>query len=207
MGGCRVVVVDAERAVAEALAAALSAAVDEHEVTALGPSGADVVVHTWPSVVPDPATRSVLLLSSLATPEDVRAAQRTQPAALVSRDEPLGLLADAVRLVIGGATFTSPRAAQLLLAAEATATGRPRTTQFTAAETRVLTELATSPDTRSRVARRLGVSTSTLDNHLGSIKRKVLAELLTRGNGPTDGYLSMEALVGWATRQRFSEKT
>ncbi|HVV35360.1 MAG TPA: hypothetical protein VHC63_02070 [Acidimicrobiales bacterium] len=71
---------------------------------------------------------------------------------------------------------------------------------FTPAETGVLTELAYRPDTRSRLAARLGVTTSTLDNHLAAIKRKVLDHLATSGNVPLDGYLSMEALVGWTMR-------
>jgi DNA-binding CsgD family transcriptional regulator len=71
---------------------------------------------------------------------------------------------------------------------------------FTPAESGVLTELAHRPDTRSRLANRLGITTSTLDNHLASIKRKVLESLMTSGNAPRDGYLSMEALVGWAMR-------
>ena len=71
---------------------------------------------------------------------------------------------------------------------------------FTPAESGVLTELAHRPDTRSRLAARLGITTSTLDNHLASIKRKVLEHLSTSGNAPVDGYLSMEALIGWAMR-------
>ena len=71
---------------------------------------------------------------------------------------------------------------------------------FTPAESGVLTELALRPDTRSRLAARLGVTTSTLDNHLASIKRKVLDHLATSGNVPVDGYLSMEAVIGWVMR-------
>jgi hypothetical protein len=71
---------------------------------------------------------------------------------------------------------------------------------FTPAESGVLNELAHRPDTRSRLAARLGVSTSTLDNHLAAIKRKVLDHLSTSGNAPLDGYLSMEAVIGWAMR-------
>jgi DNA-binding CsgD family transcriptional regulator len=71
---------------------------------------------------------------------------------------------------------------------------------LTPAETGVLTELAHRPDTRSRLAARLGVSPSTLDNHLAAIKRKLLDHLETAGQGPKDGYLSMEAVIGWATR-------
>ena len=78
---------------------------------------------------------------------------------------------------------------------------------FTPAETGVLTELALRPDTRSRLAARLGVSTSTLDNHLASIKRKVLLHLSTSGNVPKDGYLSMEALIGWAMRHHRTQET
>ena len=78
---------------------------------------------------------------------------------------------------------------------------------FTPAETGVLTELAHRPDTRSRLAQRLGVTTSTLDNHLASIKRKVLEQLATRGNAPVDGYLSMEALIGWAMRHLPPQKS
>jgi len=66
---------------------------------------------------------------------------------------------------------------------------------LTPAESRVLNELAHRPDTRSRLAARLGVTTSTLDNQLAAIKQKVLA---TWENAPPDGYLSMEALIGWA---------
>ena len=73
---------------------------------------------------------------------------------------------------------------------------------FTAAETGVLTELAHRPDTRSRLAARLGITTSTLDNHLAAIKRKVLDHLATSANAPIDGYLSMEALIGWAMRHK-----
>jgi hypothetical protein len=78
---------------------------------------------------------------------------------------------------------------------------------FTPAESGVLTELAHRPDTRSRLATRLGVTTSTLDNHLASIKRKVVDHLATSGNAPVDGYLSMEALIGWAMRHHHDQKS
>ena len=71
---------------------------------------------------------------------------------------------------------------------------------LTPAEGGVLTELAHRPDTRSRLASRLGISTSTLDNHLAAIKRKLLVHLESAGQRPQDGYISMEALVGWAAR-------
>ena len=75
---------------------------------------------------------------------------------------------------------------------------------LTGAESRVLTELANRPDTRSRLAARLGVTTSTLDNQIASIKQKVLA---TWENAPSDGYVSMEALIGWAHRYYREQKT
>ena len=78
---------------------------------------------------------------------------------------------------------------------------------FTPAESGGLTELALRPDTRSRLAARLAVSTSTLDNHLASIKRKVLLHLSTSGNVPKDGYLSMEALIGWAMRHHRTQES
>ena len=78
---------------------------------------------------------------------------------------------------------------------------------FTPAESGVLTELALRPDTRSRLATRLGITTSTLDNHLAALKRKVLDHLTTSGNAPPDGYLSMEALIGWAMRHHPSQET
>lgn len=71
---------------------------------------------------------------------------------------------------------------------------------LTPTESRVLTELAHRPDTRSRLAARLGTSTSTLDNHLAAIKRKLLEHLESAGQAPHDGYLSMEAVIGWANR-------
>ncbi|MEY2426116.1 MAG: hypothetical protein QOI61_1688 [Actinomycetota bacterium] len=78
---------------------------------------------------------------------------------------------------------------------------------LTRAESRVLTELAHRPDTRSRLANRLGVTASTLDNHLAAIKRKLLDHLVTSGNTPLDGYLSMEAIIGWASRHMPDQKT
>lgn len=78
---------------------------------------------------------------------------------------------------------------------------------LTRAESRVLTELAHRPDTRSRLANRLGVTASTLDNHLAAIKRKLLDHLVTSGNTPLDGYLSMEAVIGWASRHMPDQKT
>ncbi|MEY2419192.1 MAG: hypothetical protein QOG90_1872 [Actinomycetota bacterium] len=78
---------------------------------------------------------------------------------------------------------------------------------FTPAESGVLRELAENPDTRSRLAARLGVSTSTLDNHVAAIKRKVLDHLATSGNAPIDGYLSMEALIGWAMRHKPTQES
>ncbi len=78
---------------------------------------------------------------------------------------------------------------------------------LTRAESRVLTELAHRPDTRSRLANRLGVTASTLDNHLAAIKRKLLDHLVTSGNTPPDGYLSMEAIIGWTSRHMPDQKT
>ncbi len=78
---------------------------------------------------------------------------------------------------------------------------------LTKAESRVLTELAHRPDTRSRLANRLGVTASTLDNHLAAIKRKLLDHLVTSGNTPLDGYLSIEAVIGWASRHMPDQKT
>ncbi len=78
---------------------------------------------------------------------------------------------------------------------------------LTGAESRVLAELAHRPDTRSRLAQRLGVTTSTLDNHLAAIKRKLLDHLETAGQGPVDGYLSIEAVIGWAHRYLGDQKS
>ena len=78
---------------------------------------------------------------------------------------------------------------------------------LTPTESRVLTELAQRPDTRSRLAARLGTSTSTLDNHLAAIKRKLLEHLESAGQGPHDGYLSMEAVIGWANRYVGQQKS
>ena len=83
----------------------------------------------------------------------------------------------------------------------------PELPSFTSAESGVLTELAHRPDTRSRVAARLGITTSTLDNHVAAIKRKVLDHLATSENAPADGYLSMEGLIGWAMRHSGGQKT
>jgi hypothetical protein len=80
-------------------------------------------------------------------------------------------------------------------------------TSLTPTESRVLTELAHRPDTRSRLAARLGVTTSTLDNHLAALKRKLLDYLVTSGNAPLDGYLSIEAVIGWASAHISDKKT
>ncbi len=78
---------------------------------------------------------------------------------------------------------------------------------LTKAESAVLTELAHRPDTRSRLALRLGVTTSTLDNHLSGIKRKLLEHLESAGQGPHDGYLSTEMVIGWASRHIQDQKS
>jgi hypothetical protein len=85
--------------------------------------------------------------------------------------------------------------------------GQPFLDSLTPTEHRVLTELAHSPDTRSRLAARLGTSTSTLDNHLAAIKRKLLDHLESAGQRPHDGYLSMEAVIGWANHYIRNHKT
>ncbi len=78
---------------------------------------------------------------------------------------------------------------------------------LTPTESRVMKELAHRPDTRSRLAARLGTSTSTLDNHLAAIKRKLLEHLESAGQAPHDRYLSMEAVIGWANRYIGEQKT
>lgn len=78
---------------------------------------------------------------------------------------------------------------------------------LTKAESGVLTELAHRPDTRSRLAARLGVTPSTLDNHLAAIKRKLLEHLESAGQGPHDGYLSTEMVIGWASRHISEQKS
>lgn len=80
---------------------------------------------------------------------------------------------------------------------------RPAIDSFSPAERRVVCELAGTPDTRARMARRLGVSTSTLDTQLASIKSKVSEELAQNGGLPADGFLSTEALIGWAIDHGF----
>ncbi len=80
---------------------------------------------------------------------------------------------------------------------------RSATESFTPAERRVVVELAKCPDTRARLARRLGVSTSTLDSQLAAIKAKVSEELAISPGLPIDGFLSTEALIGWAIDQGF----
>lgn len=200
MDAADVVVVDAEPAIAGALAAALTARLPATTVAvaAVPREHGGVCVVTWPA--PVMSGRTVVLLRAHATAADARDAAAANPGALVSRGESVDLVVDAVRLVARGATFMSPAASTLLSAAVPPSA-------FTPAEARLIDELAERPDTRSRLARRLGVSTSTLDNHIGAVKRKVLAELVTSGNAPVDEYLSMEALIGWATRQRKDQKT
>jgi DNA-binding CsgD family transcriptional regulator len=78
---------------------------------------------------------------------------------------------------------------------------------LTKAESGVLTELAHRPDTRSRLAARLGITPSTLDNHLAAIKRKLLEHLESAGQGPHDGYLSTEMVIGWASRHIQEQKS
>ena len=78
---------------------------------------------------------------------------------------------------------------------------------LTRAENHVLSELANRPDTRSRLAARLGITPSTLDNHLAAIKRKLLEHLESAGQGPHDGYLSTEMVIGWASRHIHDQKS
>jgi DNA-binding CsgD family transcriptional regulator len=113
-------------------------------------------------------------------------------------------------------TYADGRTETIELPAGATAQIRDRAAEgdgsalwatLTKAESGVLSELAHRPDTRSRVAHRLGVTASTLDNHLAAIKRKLLEHLESAGNGPHDGYLSTEMVIGWATRHIHEQKS
>ena len=204
MGRARVAVVDTERAIAEAIASAIQAALPEVIVAVGDDHRADVVVSTWPSgrgAARGPG--GVVLLGATASPVDAHTAKETEPAVLVSRTEPLRLIADAVLLALRGVTFVSPAAAALLDAPPAPS-GDP--IAFTAAESRLVTELAFQPDTRSRLA------APPRDQHLDARQPRRCDQAQgpcqpsTSGNVPTDGYLSMEALIGWATRQQFQQK-
>lgn len=107
-----------------------------------------------------------------------------------------------IKWVGGEVRFELPAGATVAIESEATESADPSAflASLTAAETGVLTELAHRPDTRSRLATRLGISTSTLDNHLAAVKRKLLDHLESAGQRPHDGYLSTEAVIGWASR-------
>src|SRR5205085_1224365 len=115
-----------------------------------------------------------------------------------------GAVDDAVQVVI---THPDGRVETLAIPPGASVEIRPATpgepdatslwASLTPAETGVLTELAERPDTRSRLATRLGITTSTLDNHLAAVKRKLLDHLESAGQGPHDGYLSTEMVIGW----------
>ncbi|MBA2609032.1 MAG: hypothetical protein H0U92_08850 [Actinobacteria bacterium] len=100
-----------------------------------------------------------------------------------------------------------PGAAVEVRTSGAEADGAALWATLTKAESGVLTELAHRPDTRSRLAPRLGITTSTLDNHLSGIKRKLLEHLETAGQGPHDGYLSTEMVIGWASRHIRDQKS
>src|SRR5262249_11533719 len=82
----------------------------------------------------------------------------------------------------------------------ATTDGAAFLASLTPTELRVPTELAHRPDTRPRLAVRLEISTSTLDNHLAAVKRKLLEHLVSAGQRPDDGYISTEMVIGWASR-------
>lgn len=69
---------------------------------------------------------------------------------------------------------------------------------MTKAERRLVVELASRPDTRARLARRLHLSISTIDSQLRAVKRKVGEELARTGALPDDGVVSTEAVIGWA---------
>lgn len=99
-------------------------------------------------------------------------------------------LAGIVRMVAGGGRYLSPSLRPA---------GKPSAfEQMTAAEQRLVVELARHPDTRARLARRLHLSISTVDSHLRAVKRKVAGELGDTGRLPADGVVSTEALIGWA---------
>ncbi len=135
-------------------------------------------------MVPD---RVIVVLPDDASDDDRRAAKDLGADAVVTRSE---FLAERTSDVLSAHTRENVQTSEdgAFLAS------------LTPAETRVLTELGHRPDTRSRLAARLGVTASTLDNQLAAIKRKLLDHLVTSGNTPLDGYLSMEAVIGWATR-------
>jgi hypothetical protein len=138
------------------------------------------------------ADRIIVVLPDDASDDDRRAAKDLGADVVITRSE-LPELVSEQRQIRGQSETSSDISAFLA--------------SLTRAETRVLTELAHRPDTRSRLAARLEVTASTLDNHLAAIKRKLLDHLVTSGNTPLDGYLSMEAVIGWASRHMPDQKT
>lgn len=134
----------------------------------------------------------VVALSRHARPDTatVDRIMRLAPEAFVSEATAADGLVGVVRQVAGGGRYVSPalRASSSSFAFD----------QMTAAEQRLVIELARDPDTRARLARRLHLSISTVDSHLRAVKAKVAVELAARGGLAADGVVSTEALIGWA---------
>lgn len=134
----------------------------------------------------------VVALSRHARPDTaiVDRVMRLAPEAFVSEATAADGLVGVVRQVAGGGRYVSP--------ALRAGTSPSAFEQMTAAEQRLVIELARHPDTRARLARRLHLSISTVDSHLRAVKAKVAVELAAAGRLAADGVVSTEALIGWA---------
>jgi DNA-binding NarL/FixJ family response regulator len=121
------------------------------------------------------------------------------PEGLLSKQERGTRLLQAVRTVLAGQRYVSPETRPYLKGVRPIAAYD----KMTPTERRILGELARAPDSRARLAARLGMAPSTLDSHVSSIKSKVVEELATAGDRPADGHLSTETLIGWARERGY----
>lgn len=120
----------------------------------------------------------------------LKRALELQPEALLGKEVAASVLIDVVNHVLNGGTY---------VAGEVGGSSPPTIAELTPTERMVLAELAKRPDSRARLAGRLGISTSTLDTHLTRIKLKVLDDLRRNmADAPHDGHVSTERLIGWA---------
>ncbi|MFF0869982.1 LuxR C-terminal-related transcriptional regulator [Nonomuraea sp. NPDC003560] len=115
---------------------------------------------------------NILVISASARPADLVAAVRAGARGYVTKSEPAGLLASAIRVVAARGFYLSAELADILHARMSALTTPTPAVPLAPREEEVLTHIAQG-FTYDQIARRMGIKKSTVDTHVERIRRKL----------------------------------